>query len=229
MGCAAEQEQQSRKGHARYQTQPAPAAVGEQDGDSRQQGGYCRHHAKAQPPPAQDGNASQRHQGQEVAGQEVGIAQWSVDANRAGTYRVGISPAGEFLGGGIQLPQCQDTAEQTTAQQGRQQSVPPDDLPFQQGAHQGEHAQVTGQLQQAFGGRERNGGEPCAHQGDGEVQQDPSADGSDALSGGDQRPEQPEQASGSDFQPQTIARDEGQAAQQQHQHSPRKQLQPLLH
>ena len=229
MGCAAEQQQQSRQGQGHQETQPAAAAVGEQRGGPRQQGCRRSDQPVTQPPPAQRGNARQRHQGQEVARQQVGIAQRSVNANRAGTHRVGIGPAGELFGGGIQLPQRQDTAQQTPSQQGGQQSVPPDDLPFQQRAHQGEHPQITGQLQQALGGRDRHGREPCAEQSDGEVKQHPAADGSDPFSRGNQCPEQPKQAGGGDFQPQPTAGHEGQAGQQQHQHHPREQLQPLPH
>ena len=134
MGCSSEQDQHARQGQGRQQAQPAAAAVSKDSGAARQQ---CRHRseeATTQPFPAQYCNARQGHQRQEIARQKVGVTQGPVDANRAGTDGVGIGPAGELVGGGIQLTQCQDTAEQPSPQQRGQQSVPPDDLPVQQGA-----------------------------------------------------------------------------------------------
>ena len=95
----------------RQQAQPASTAVGEDGGAARQQRRHRSEEATTQPLPAQYCNARQGHQRQEIARQKVGVTEWSVDANRAGTDGVGIGPAGELVGGGLQLPQCQNTAE----------------------------------------------------------------------------------------------------------------------
>ena len=177
--------------------------------------------------PAQTGDDGQRQQGQQIARQQIGVAEGAIDPDRAGADGVGISPARQFFGGGIQLPEGQHAAEQSAAEQGGQQPVPPQAALVEQFAHQGVNAQIADQFQQAFGCRRWHWGKSGADQGNGQKQQHPAADGADACRRSDQGPQEPERPRCGDFHRQAAAGDKRQAGQQEDQHGSRQHFQPL--
>ena len=109
--------------------------------------------AKIRRPQPRQRNRATTARGRGGAGtrQEIGIAEGAVDPNRAGTDRGWIRPARQFLGGGIQLPDRQHAAEQTSGQQGCQQPIPPQDIDHEQPANQGKNPDIAQQLEQALG------------------------------------------------------------------------------